>query len=175
MNPLKQGRWAYLALGLALGWIVCAEVLDRRPTIRVDATATQGLDNFAIATGLVASGMEALYFLDYLTGDLKGAVISEKTGKFNALFHRNIAQDFGGITKNPRYLMVTGLADIPRGSSQFQLAQSIVYVAEASTGQVAAYAMPWNQSVQASGRPQQGTFERLDLQQFRTVYIRDQQ
>ena len=35
------------------------------------ATATHGLDKFAIATGLVDDSVEALYFLDFLTGDMR--------------------------------------------------------------------------------------------------------
>lgn len=164
-----------MTVGLVVGVAIGFGVRSLWPAVPVQASATQGLDKFAIATGLVDRGMEALYFLDYLTGDLKGAVVSQKTGRFNALFHRNIAQDFGGTIKNPRYLMVTGEADIPRGQAPYQLAQSIVYVAEASTGQVAAYVMPWNSSVQAAGRAQKGSFELLDLQPFRTVFVRDPQ
>ena len=98
-----------------------------------------------------------------------------KTGKFNAYYTRNIAADFGPVTKNPRYLMVTGFADMPRGRSNFQFAKSIVYVAEASSGQVAAYSIPWNSTLQAAGKSQQGEFQPLDMAQFRTAIIRDEQ
>ena len=60
--------------------------------------------------------------------------------------------------------MVTGSADMPRGTANFQYAKSIVYVAEASTGQVAAYTIPWNSSMQAAGKPQYGEFQPLDVQ-----------
>ena len=45
-----------------------------------------GIDKFAIATGLVDNTVEALYFLDFLTGDMRAAVINPKNGKFTAFF-----------------------------------------------------------------------------------------
>jgi hypothetical protein len=70
--------------------------------------------------------------------------------------------------------MVTGSADMPRGTSKFQYARSIVYVADASTGQVAAYTVPWNSSYQAAGTSQFGEFQPLDVKAFRTAFIRDE-
>lgn len=170
-----RSRPATLLIGIVLGVVVGLNVQGLWPNVPLHATATQGMDRFAIATGLVDNGVEALYFLDFLTGDLRAAVINPKTGKFNSLYVRNIAADFGGVTKNPRYLVVTGLADMPRGRANFQFAKSVVYVAEASSGQVAAYTIPWNSSLQAAGQPQQGVFEPLDRLQFRTAVLRDEQ
>ena len=59
------------------------------------ASATHGIDKFAIATGLVDNSVEALYFLDFLTGDMRAAVINPKNGKFTAFFTRNIAAEYG--------------------------------------------------------------------------------
>jgi hypothetical protein len=71
--------------------------------------------------------------------------------------------------------MVTGSADMPRGTSAFQFARSVVYVADATTGAVAAYTIPWNSSDQAAGRPQYGQFQPLDVAQFRTAFVREPQ
>jgi hypothetical protein len=71
--------------------------------------------------------------------------------------------------------MVTGSVNMPRGTSNFQFANSIVYVAEATTGQVAAYTIPWNSTLHAAGKPQQGEFKPLDVRQFRTAFVRDQE
>lgn len=168
-------RWRYLTIGVVLGLVVGLNIQGLWPNVPLHATATHGLDRFAIATGLVDDTVEAIYFLDFLTGDMRAAVINPKTGKFNAYFTRNIASDFGAITKNPRYLMVTGFADMPRGRANFQFAKSIVYVAEASTGQVAAYAIPWNSSAFAAGRPIQNEIRALDIVPFRTAIVRDEQ
>src|SRR6185369_8202939 len=117
MNPWAQSRPAWLAAGVALGLVIGLNVSGLWPNVPLHATATQGLDKFAICTGLVDDNVEAIYFLDFLTGDLRAAVINPKTGKFNSFYTRNIAQDFGAVNKNARYLVVTGFADMPRGRS----------------------------------------------------------
>lgn len=174
MNQMFRSRAAYVGLGTVLGLIVGLNLEGIWPTAPLHATATHGIDKFAIATGHVDAGVEALYFLDFLTGDMRAAVINPKTGKFNSFFTRNIATDFGGAGRNSGYLMVTGSVNMPRGSNNFQFAESIVYVAEASTGVVAAYTIPWNSSMQAAGRMQYGEFQRLDVQPFRTAFVRDE-
>ena len=175
MIPWSQNRVATLAAGVVLGLVVGLNVSGVWPSIPLHATATHGLDKFAIATGLVDDSVEAIYFLDFLTGDLRAAVINPKTGKFNAVYRRNIAADFGTAGPGARYLLVTGFADMPRGRANFQYAKSIVYVAEASTGQVAAYTIPWNSAFQAAGKAQQGEFVPLDSALFRTAFVRDEQ
>jgi hypothetical protein len=175
MGEWIKNRAAALTAGAALGLVVGLNIQGLWPSVPLHATATHGLDKFAIATGLVDNGVEALYFLDFLTGDMRAAVINPKTGRFNSFFTRNIAADFGGAGRSTGYLMVTGYADMPRGMNNFQFAQSIVYVADVTTGSVAAYTIPWNSTFQAAGRPQYGEFQPLDVQQFRTAFVRDEQ
>jgi hypothetical protein len=174
MNQLFRSRAAYVGLGTVLGLVIGLNLEGLWPAAPLHASATHGIDKFAIATGLVDNDVEALYFLDFLTGDMRAAVINPKTGKFNSFYTRNIAADFGGAGRNSGYLMVTGSVNMPRGTNNFQYADSIVYVAEASTGVVAAYTIPWNSSMQAAGRMQYGEFQRLDVQPFRTAFVRDE-
>jgi len=175
MKRLVRTRPACVATGVALGLILGLHIQGIWPRVPLHASATHGIDKFAIATGLVDNGVEALYFLDFLTGDMRAAVINPKTGRFNSFYTRNIALDFGGAGRNSGYLLVTGSADMPRGTAQFQFARSVVYVAEASTGVVAAYTIPWNSSLQAAGRTQYGEFQLLDVKPFRTAFVRDEQ
>ena len=101
-------------------------------------------------------------------------MINNQLGRFMAFFTYNIVGDFEGVAiKSPQYLMVTGLADVPRGYGRQVQTRSVVYVAEATSGQVAAYAIPWNQTFQAARKPQMGTFIALDKRNFRTAVIRD--
>jgi hypothetical protein len=174
MTRFIKSQPAVLAAGIVIGLVVGLNYRGAWPSVPLHATATHGLDKFAIATGPVDNGVEALYFLDYLTGDLRAAVINPKTGKFNSFYTRNIAADFGGAGRATGYLLVTGYADMPRGANNFQFAQSIVYVADVTTGRIAAYTIPWNSTLQAAGRTQYGEFQPLDVQQFRTAYIRDE-
>ncbi|MEM9185536.1 MAG: hypothetical protein AAGB00_03475 [Planctomycetota bacterium] len=158
---LKQGD---RPLTLPPGW----------PEIAVQGATAQGFDNFAVATGPVQQDIEAFYFLDFLTGDLRATALNSREAKFGAFYEYNIAQDFPGATKNPKYLMVTGMANIPRGRGRTQIAQSVVYITEATTGQMAAYIMPWNSSMQASGKMQNGTFLKIADVQLRSTFVRDQ-
>ena len=130
MRKNEMSRPGYLVVGIIIGLVIGLNVKGIWPQVPLHATATVGLDKFAIATGMVHNGVEALYFLDYLTGDLRAAVLNPKNGKFNAFFTHNIAKDFGGVNKNPRYLMVTGQTQMPRGRAGFQYADSTVYIAE---------------------------------------------
>lgn len=163
---------ACIAGGVAIGSLLTRGV----PPIMVNATATQSHDNFVVATGMVGKGLEAVFFLDFLTGDLKATVVDERRGGFNAFYEYNIAADFNlGTVKNPKYLMVTGLALDARGrGAGSQLGQSIVYIVEATSGQVAAYGLPWSPSHAASGKPQRGTFIPLAKSSLRNTFVRDQ-
>ncbi len=174
MKEFFKTRPACIGWGLVLGLIIGLNVQGIWPNAPLHASATHGLEKFAIATGLVDSSVEALYFLDYLTGDLRAAVINPKTGKFNSFFSRNIAADFGGAGRGTGYLLVTGTVNMPRGTAKFQFANSIVYVADATTGQVAAYTIPWNSSLHAAQTTQFGEFQPLDVRQFRTAFVRDE-
>ena len=175
MNSFVRTRSGFLGIGLVVGLVVGLNVQGIWPSMPLHAAATHGIDKFAIATGLVDGTVEALYFLDFLTGDMRAAVINPKNGRFTSFYSRNIAADFGGAGRSSGYLMVTGAANMPRGTANFQYANSIVYVAEAATGQVAAYTIPWNSTQHAAGKVQYGEFKPLDVQQFRTAFVRDQQ
>lgn len=166
------------ALGVSVGMNLRDEgptLQDLMPTIPAHAATAQGYDNFSVATGPVDGDVEAFYFLDFLTGDLRATAINTRQGEFGAFFEYNIARDFDvGAGKNPRYLMVTGTANIPRGRGNTQIASSVVYITECTTGQMAAYVMPWNSSMQASGKRQTGTFLKIANVQLRSAFVRDQ-
>ena len=84
---MAQSKAAWLAWGLVIGLIVGISLSGVLPQTPVHAVATHGQDSFAIATGLVQDNTEAIYFLDYLTGDLRAAVLSSQTGKVHFVFH----------------------------------------------------------------------------------------
>jgi hypothetical protein len=116
------------------------------------AVATDRTETFAIATGFVDDGIEAIYFLDFLTGDLNAVVLGRQGRGFVALYRYNVIGDLGvDPSKNPKYMMVTGAADMRRTVGRMQLSPSVVYVAEVTTGNVAAYALPWERSIYTAG------------------------
>jgi hypothetical protein len=166
---MLQSRWFVGAMSMIVGAVLAANVAGLWPQVAVHASATHGQDNFAIATGPVSSDIEAIYLLDYLTGDLKAAVINLQTGKFMSLYEWNVGQDLGaGSTKNPRYLMVTGLASMRRGGLG-QLGSSVVYVTEISSGQIMAYGLPWTAGRELAQVPFKGQLIPLDSLHFRAA------
>jgi len=174
MRRWWHSRAGLLVLGIVVGLVVGLNLQGVWPNVPLHATATDAAESFAIATGPVDGSLEALYVLDFLTGDLRAAVLNNQVGRFMAFFTYNIAGDFGGAgIKNPKYLMVTGLANVPRGFGRQIQTMSVVYVAEANSGQVAVYAIPWNQTFQSARKPQMSNFIALDKQNFRTALIRD--
>lgn len=146
------------------------------PPIQAEAMATAAHDNFVVATGLVDGDTEGLFFLDFLTGDLKAAVLNSRGLGFNGYFTYNIAADFnvGGV-QNPKYLMVTGLArDLQLGGGGSRLGRSVVYVVEATTGQLVVYGVPWSGALYAANKLQRGSFIPLARAALRTEFVRDQ-
>ena len=170
----KHSRATYLVVGLGLGVLLGLQFGGVWPHVPVHATATHGEDNFAIATGFMDSGNEAMFFLDFLTGDLKAVVPSRQTGAFLSYYRYNVTNDFGGgQTKNPKYRMVTGMVNFMGTRGNVKIGRSVVYIAEVNSGIVAAYGIPWNEPVHQRNQPQNGTFVLLDRQPFRNVVIRD--
>jgi hypothetical protein len=144
------------------------------PQAPLHAVATDRYQDFAIATGFVDENIEALYFLDFLTGNLQAAVLSVQTGQFNSFYQINIIQDLEiDASKNPRYMMVTGMANLRRGTNQTRPSAAVVYIAEATSGRVVAYALPWTPSRQAAGNTSEGPLYKIAVTQFRTAAVRD--
>lgn len=188
-----------VGIGIGLG-VVIGGLLPGTP---VRAVATDRAENYAIATGWVDEGVEALYFLDFLTGTLRAAVPSNQTRDFRARFETNVLADLQKVIdlqnanlaqvnaqraragqpplpplqvpQNPRFLMVTGNLDIRRGAAaRTRPSAAAVYVAELNTGIVLAYVVPWNQSAHAANQPQGGSLELWASDRFATAIIRTQ-
>jgi hypothetical protein len=156
-----------LVLGVAVGGFL--------PHAPLHAVATDHIDNFSIATGPVDEELEGLFILDFLTGSLKCAVLSIATGRFTCAFETSVLDDLGvKPNQNPKFMMVTGNAGLRRTGGQLQPGNSVVYVAETSTGRVVAYAVPWTRGLANSVVPFKGTLYRLDVLQFRTAAVRGQ-
>jgi len=152
-----------LLVGLALGGLW--------PNTPLHAVATDRHENFAIATGYCDEAIEAVWSLDFLSGDLRAVALSKQSGTFNAFFGRNILADLGvDPTKNPKFLMTTGTADLRRsGGARLSPSRSILYVAEITTGTLAAYYIPWSSAGWVSGQQQTSQIMLLDKTLLRSV------
>jgi len=137
---LQPSRLLWLAIVLVAG-----AMLGRLwPETPLHATASDSNNVCVIATGSMDPGLEAVFVLDGITGDLKAGVLSRANGMFRAQYGRNINADFKlGADKKPQFLMVTGLSDLirPPGGNRFGFA--VVYVAETTSGMIRAYGVPW--------------------------------
>ncbi len=158
-----------LALGIGLlGGLVLSGLWPQTP---LHATATDRSDTFAIATGEVDYDTEAVYFLDFLTGDLRAVVLGRMNNGFTGLFGINVATDLTIDTqKNPKFLMVTGKAALRQaGGSRMRPSGAVCYVAEITSGKMAAYVIPWSSSMQAAGQANIQPLVRVAATYFRTV------
>jgi hypothetical protein len=144
--------------------------------------ATDRGENYAMCTGFVDDGLEAIYFLDFLTGTLRAAVLSNQSRGFRAHYQGNVNNDLAGVIQmrnsglaqtnarrrreglpplpelqlpqSPDYLMVTGSIDMRRGAAaRQQPPQAALYVAETNTGIVLTYLLPWDRNAHQADIP----------------------
>ena len=148
-RPLAAG----LGIGLGLGILAGLMLVGAWPQTPLHATATDRVDSFAMASGFVDEDVEAVYFLDFLTGDLNAVVMGKQSSHFTGYFKANVAADLGiDNAKNPQYMMVTGNVDFRRAGTRMQFSRAAVYVADVTTGKVAAYAIPWSSALSQGGQ-----------------------
>lgn len=145
------------------------------PITQLHATATHGGDTFAMATGFITPEVEGVFFLDYLTGDLQCQVVSVRYFGLAGVFKHNVIADLGiEKDKKPRFLITTGQASFRSTGGTLQFASSIVYVADANTGNWAAYALPWNRQAETVGATQVFPMKLIGGGKARELAIRDQ-
>ncbi|HEX3999296.1 MAG TPA: hypothetical protein VHX65_12155 [Pirellulales bacterium] len=139
--------------------------------VGVGATATHGNDSVIMCTGEVDIGIEAVYVLDVVTGELKGGVLNIRTGRFmTAYSYSNVAKDLqADSVKNPKYLMVTGEAQSTQGfgGTNGRIGRAVVYIAETNSGWVACYAVPWTPNRATASNPASTSLVLSDRFQFR--------
>lgn len=146
---VSDSRVMWLVGGLMAGLGV-AYFWPHEPTY---ASTADRDSNFAIITipvGTSAAGindpMEGVFILDFLTGQLKGAVLNRQKGKFASLYYRDLAKDFNVDPQGtPHYALASGYAQVS-GQRGLTFASGVLYVAELSSGELAAYAFPWNEA-----------------------------
>lgn len=126
------------------------DFLSANLPIPVFASASSESDGVIVATGTFGANVDALYYLDSQSGRLSAAVVSRSAPSFQKSFSRNLkgdlvkaAEQFNvSVPTSPKFLMVTGEADIRNVGSVGNLSKSFVYVAEINTGVVLVYALP---------------------------------
>jgi hypothetical protein len=124
-----------MGVGGVLVWL-----WNTRPALAAGASQNEKV---VICTGDLDSDGEVVYVLDTLTGDLK-AFTMHQSGKFSASYYRNVMSDFG-LDKSKaaaQFTMVAGRERFARRGTATPI-NSVLYVAEATSGKMAAYTLTW--------------------------------
>lgn len=185
---ILRGRWtstlSAMIIGTLTAGLLCAGFVagflsnsSSETTIQLpagfpglNATATSSTEKFVMATGAVEAGIEGVFILDTLSGDLQCTAFNSRAGAFNAMFRRNILKDLKvGAEKRPDFLMVTGMVPL----KGYRGVTCVAYVVEGNTGNFAAYAVPWNRGAYASGAAQQQELVLLQVGSARTATLRE--
>jgi len=117
----------------------------RRLETQLHAAAAQSSDTMSIATGAIDEGVEGIFVLDFISGELTCGVLNPRTGQVGGMFQRNVVGDLGVQQgKQPKYLMTTGIYTAPAAGKNTRPAQSVVYVADSTSGKYVGYILPWN-------------------------------
>lgn len=167
-----------VGVGMLVGALVAAKSQPapslQFPETVLHASGSHSGESFAMATGMFDESVEGVFLLDYLTGDLQCWVLNTQYATFSAQFKHNVLMDLGVEQgKKPNYVMVTGSASFTRGANVLMPASSVVYVADANTGNFAAYGVVFNRTMFKSGAVQQGDFKKLGAGKARALAIRE--
>ncbi|HLJ09887.1 MAG TPA: hypothetical protein VKU82_01800 [Planctomycetaceae bacterium] len=142
-------RVAWLAGGLIAG-LAIAYLWPHEPTYATTGDRDTQFSMVTVPVGTSAAGIndpiDGIFILDFLSGQLKGAVLSRQVGGFVSFYYRDLSKDFGVDPEaDPHYCMVTGYAQMPNQGG-FSMASGVLYVGELTSGKVAAYAFPWKET-----------------------------
>ncbi len=91
-------------------------------------------------------------------------VLDRFSGEFFLQYRRNVAKDFSlGKGRLPGFIMAAGQANFRQFSGNERIADGVIYISEEDSGQVIAYALPWNtQFRRNTAAPQRRNFIPLD-------------
>jgi hypothetical protein len=156
LRTMTSGRAAWLAAGLLAGLAV-AYLCPHQPTYANTTDRESQFMMITVPVGNQAAGfndpLDAVFILDFLTGQLKGAVMNRGQMKFGSFYMRNLAQDFGlKGDQDAHYCMVSGYSQMPAGQG-VTYASGVLFVGELNSGKVAAYSFAFNE--QGAPGPQQ--------------------
>lgn len=148
-NRILEKRMVWLAVGVVAG-LCLSYFWPHEPALAAtnDRSSKFGMATVAVRDVSVAGvrdTLDGVFMLDFLTGTMQGAVLSNKTGKFTHFYSRNLAADFKlapGVT--PQYAFVSGIVGLPTRSVTY--GSGCVFVAELTSGMVLCYAFPYKES-----------------------------
>ncbi|MGC4007037.1 MAG: hypothetical protein QM811_29500 [Pirellulales bacterium] len=172
MAGLGRSRTLILVAGIVIG-LLCGTLV---PPNQLHAVATQGGEGFSVCTAELESGFEAIYYLDYQTGDLTCFALHPRTlpkPKFNYMATHNILDDFKDA-KSTKFLLISGSSDLNTNvTTNKRMSTGIVYVVEVVSGMVCAYGAPYPTNRVSVQLPVKETMVLIDKAKFRGAGVRD--
>lgn len=149
MNRLTKNPWMTFVCGLGVG----AAAMWLWPHEPLTAASANSADKFSMVTVPVEgiADTEAVFILDHLTGILRGGRLNNQTGSFSHQFLHNVAADFqvAAGERNPEFCIVSGSVQLNAVGNQ--PARGAIYIAEKTSGVVAAYGFPLPRGRGANG------------------------
>jgi len=146
--------------------------------IPVLAEATSyGEDGYIAGTARLEDDLDAFYFFDGLTGELKVLAINPRTRKFMAEFSHNIVKDFKleKDVKNPHFMVVTGTVDLVESDGKLRWGSSVFYIVERTSGKAACYGIKLPTGLRSQDEVYRGTLTGLDIAKLRKTRVRDKE
>lgn len=144
-----DSRGIWLTVGL-IGGLCVAFVWPHERALAATADRSQQFAMITVPVGMQGAAihdpLEGIFVLDFLTGQLKGAVMNRQAGTFGAQYYRNVADDFKLPPKaEPQYSIATGVSQLAaRPGASF--ASGIIYIGELKSGKIVAYAFNWRET-----------------------------
>ena len=128
---------------MLLGVLVGIGIATLWPQRQLTAATSDRNEKFGMCTVYVSENLEAVFVLDFLTGQLTGACLGMQGTGFVQSYFANVGADLQVPPgAKAQYAMTPGLAQI-RTKGQVQSAASVIYVAELNSGRVACYGIPF--------------------------------
>jgi hypothetical protein len=145
---MTSSRAAWVAGGLIAG-LAIAYLCPHEPTYATTADRDSQFMMVTVPVGNKAVGLDdpidGVFILDFLTGQLKGAVMNRQQMRFTSFYQRNLAADFDVKgDEDPHYCIVSGYSQMPSGNG-VTFASGVLFIGELTSGKVAAYSFPWNE------------------------------
>jgi len=145
-STMGSNRVAWLACGLIAG-LAIAYLCPHEPAYAATADRDSQFMMVTCPVGNMAGGitdpLDGVFILDFLTGQLKGAVLNRNKQAFAAFYVRDLAKDFGVAgDEDPHYCIVSGYSQMNAQQGP-AYASGVLFVGELTSGKVAAYAFPW--------------------------------
>ena len=165
MTSSNHSKLVWIGLGL-IAVIVSSQFWPHETLQGVTTDRNNQTAMVTVPTGSGVGEVESVFVLDFKTGQLTGATMNSQTGRFTRFYRRGIRADFGiGPQSRPSFTITAGAVPFST-AGKIQAADGVLYISELTTGKVAAYAYPYNESDKVLPTLPIGL---LDLYAFREV------